>query len=132
MAQKRRPFDKLFAQLQDIREKDGKVLNTVLWSQKGNPSVFFEIENPVQQYCTDVDQYRLFQDVLTNIVKTLGEGYALQKQDIFCKQEYHHEPEGEQEFLTESYFNYFEGRPYTDIRTFLIITQECAHNAFVK
>ncbi|MBF1542880.1 MAG: ATPase, partial [Prevotella salivae] len=72
MAQKRRPFDKLFAQLQDIREKDGKVLNTVLWSQKGNPSVFFEIENPVQQYCTDVDQYRLFQDVLTNIVKTLG------------------------------------------------------------
>mgnify|MGYP003085835578 FL=1 len=96
MAQKRRPFDKLFAQLQDIREKDGKVLNTVLWSQKGNPSVFFEIENPVQQYCTDADQYRLFQDVLANIVKTLGEGYALQKQDIFCKQEYHHEPEGEQ------------------------------------
>ena len=132
MAQKRKPFDKLFAQLQDIREKDGKVLNTVLWSQKGNPSVFFEIENPVQQYCTDADQYRLFQDVLTNIVKTLGEGYALQKQDIFCKQEYHHEAEGEQEFLTESYFNYFEGREYTDIRTFLIVTQECAHNAFVK
>ena len=88
MAQKRKPFDKLFAQLQDIRDKDGKLLNTVLWSQKGNPSVFFEIENPVQQYCTDADQYRLFQDVLANIVKTLGEGYALQKQDIFCKQEY--------------------------------------------
>ena len=132
MAQKRKPFDKLFAQLQDIRGKDGELLNTVLWSQKGNPSVFFEIENPVQQYCTDADQYRLFQDVLANIVKTLGEGYALQKQDIFCKQKYHHEAEGNQEFLTESYFNYFEGREYTDIRTFLIITQECTHNAFVK
>ena len=63
MTQKRKPFDKLFAQLQDIREKGGKQLNTVLWSQKGNPSVFFEIENFVQQYCTDADQYRLFQDV---------------------------------------------------------------------
>ena len=83
MAQKRRPFDKLFAQLQDIREKDGKVLNTVLWSQKGNPSVFFEIENPVQQYCTDVDQYRLFQDVLTNIVKTLGKGAMPSRSRIF-------------------------------------------------
>ena len=132
MTQQRKPFDKLFSQLQDIREKDGKLLNTVLWSQKGNPSVLFEIENPVQQYCTDADLYCLFQDVLANIIKTLGEGYALQKQDIFCKQEYHHKPEGEQEFLTESYFNYFEGREYTDIRTFLIVTQECVHNAFVK
>ena len=132
MAQQRKPFDKLFSQLQDIRDKDGKLLNTVLWSQKGKPSVLFEIENPVQQYCTDADLYCLFQDVLANIIKTLGEGYALQKQDIFCKQEYHHKPEGEQEFLTESYFNYFEGREYTDIRTFLIVTQECAHNAFVK
>ena len=93
MAQQRKPFDKLFSQLQDIRDKDGKLLNTVLWSQKGNPSVLFEIENPVQQYCTDADLYCLFQDVLANIIKTLGEGYALQKQDIFCKQEYHHEPE---------------------------------------
>ena len=101
MAQQRKPFDKLFSQLQDIRDKDGKLLNTVLWSQKGNPSVLFEIENPVQQYCTDADLYCLFQDVLANIIKTLGEGYALQKQDIFCKQKYHHEPEGEQEFLTE-------------------------------
>ena len=32
MTQKRKPFDKLFAQLQDIREKGGKLLNTVLWS----------------------------------------------------------------------------------------------------
>jgi len=37
MAQQRKPFDKLFSQLQDIRDKDGKLLNTVLWSQKGNP-----------------------------------------------------------------------------------------------
>ena len=26
-----------------------------------------------------------------NLVQTLGEGYALQKQDIFCRQAYHHD-----------------------------------------
>jgi hypothetical protein len=28
------------------------------------------------------------------------------------------------EFLSRSYFKFFEGREYTEIRTFLIITQE--------
>ena len=132
MTQKKKIFDGLFAQLQDIRDERGKLLNTVLWSKNGECSVIFEIENPVQQYCTDPDLYALFQNALANIVKTLGEGYALQKQDIFCKQRYHHEVADSMEFLSKSYFNYFEGREYTDIRTFLIITQECVHNAFVK
>jgi len=34
--------------------------------------------------------------------------------------------------LSQSYFRYFEGREYTDIRTFLIITQEAGKNMFVK
>jgi hypothetical protein len=36
------------------------------------------------------------------------------------------------EFLTRSYFKYFNGRPYTEIRTYLIITQEAVKSAFVK
>lgn len=132
MTQKKKIFDGLFAQLQDIRDERGKLLNTVLWSKNGECSVIFEIEYRVQQYCTDPGLYALFQDVLANMVKTLGEGYALQKQDIFCKQRYHHAVSDSMEFLSKSYFNYFEGREYTDIRTFLIITQECKHNAFVK
>ena len=91
MLGKKKPLDGLFAQLQDIKDENGNLLNTVLFSEKGDCSVIIGIENPVQQYCTDPEQYMVFTDVLNNIVQTLGEGYALQKQDIFCKQLYHHE-----------------------------------------
>ena len=56
MANNKKPLDGLFAQLQDIKDADGKLLNTVLFSKNGNPSVIIEIENPVQQYSTDADQ----------------------------------------------------------------------------
>ncbi|EJX02687.1 plasmid transfer protein, partial [gut metagenome] len=58
--------------------------------------------------------------------------YALQKQDIFCKQSYHHEVPQDAEFLTRSYFRYFEGREFTEIRTYLILTQEVQHSQFVQ
>ena len=112
---KKKPLNGLFAQLQDVKDEHGQHLNTVLFSAKGDCSVIIEVENPVQQYCTDADQYFAYTDVLSNIVQTLGEGYALQKQDIFCKQYYHHEISDEMPFLTKSYFRYFEGRPYTEI-----------------
>ena len=123
---KKRIFDGLYAQLE---ETDG---NVVLFSAKGEPSVIFEMTNPVQQLCTDAEQYMLFQDVLSNIVQTLGEGYALQKQDILCKQAYRHEVPENAEFLTRSYFKYFEGREFTEIRTYLIITQEAQKSQFVQ
>ena len=123
---KKRIFDGLYAQLE---ETDG---NVVLFSAKGEPSVIFEIINPVQQLCTDAEQYMLFQDVLSNVVQTLGEGYALQKQDVLCKQSYHHEVPEDAEFLTKSYFRYFEGREFTEIRTYLILTQEAQHSQFVQ
>ena len=127
MAQsKKRIFDGLYAQLE---ETDG---NVVLFSAKGEPSVIFEMTNPVQQLCTDAEQYMLFQDVLSNIVQTLGEGYALQKQDILCKQSYRHDVPADAEFLTRSYFKYFEGREFTEIRTYLIITQEAQKSQFVQ
>ena len=129
---KKKPLNGLFAQLQDVKDDQGQYLNTVLFSAKGDCSVIIEVENPVQQYCTDADQYFAYTDVLNNIVQTLGEGYALQKQDIFCKQYYHHEISDEMPFLSQSYFRYFEGRPYTEIKTYLIITQEAIKSAFVK
>ena len=116
MAQKRKKaFSGLYAGLE---ETDG---NTVLFSAKGEPSVIFRMENPVQQLCTDAERYVRFHDVLSNIVQTLGEGYALQKQDILCKQAYHHDVPEDAEFLTRSYFRYFEGREFTEIRTYTSI-----------
>ena len=127
MAQtKKKVFDGLYAGLE---ETDG---NVVLFSAKGEPSVIFEMTNPVQQLCTDAGQYIRFQDVLSNVVQTLGEGYALQKQDILCKQAYHHDVPKDAEFLTRSYFNYFEGREFTEIRTYLIVTQEAQRSQFVQ
>lgn len=123
---KKKAFDGLYAGLE---ETDGSV---VLFSAKGEPSVIFEMTNPVQQLCTDAERYLHFQDVLSNVAQTLGEGYALQKQDIFCKQAYHHEVPDGAEFLTRSYFNYFEGREFTEIRTCLVVTQEVQHSQFVQ
>ena len=132
MLGKKKPLDGLFAQLQDIKDENGNLLNTVLFSEKGDCSVIIGIENPVQQYCTDPEQYMVFTDVLNNIVQTLGEGYALQKQDIFCKQLYHHELTEDMTYLMESYFRHFEGRPFTEIQTYIIITQEAVKSTFVK
>ena len=119
-------FDGIFSQLE---EADG---NVVLFDAKGAPSVIFRMVNPVLRLCTDSEQYTLFQDVLANIVQTLGEGYTLQKQDIFCRQKYSHEVPYTAEFLTKSYFAYFTGREFTEITTYLIITQEAQKGQFVQ
>ena len=119
-------FDGIYAQLE---ETDG---NVVLFDAKGAPSVIFEMTNPVLRLCTDSERYMVFQDVLANIVQTLGEGYALQKQDIFCRQRYHRDVPEDAEFLTRCYFNYFEGREFTEITTYLIVTQEAQRGQFVQ
>ncbi len=119
-------FDGIYAQLE---ETDG---NVVLFDAKGAPSVIFEMTNPVLRLCIDPERYMVFQDVLANIVQTLGEGYALQKQDIFCRQRYHRDVPEDAEFLTRSYFNYFEGREFTEITTYLIVTQEAQRGQFVQ
>lgn len=129
---KERPFDKLYAELEEIKDARGEVMNTVLFSKNGNWSVIIEIENPIQQYCTDAELYYSYADILSNIIQTLGEGYCIQKQDIFCKQGYNHAITDDMSFLYKSYFNYFKGRDYTNIRTFLIITQEFKQSSFVK
>ena len=56
------PLKKIFVGIYaQLEETDG---NVVHFSSKGEPSVIFEMTNPVQQLCTDAEQYALFQDVL--------------------------------------------------------------------
>ena len=129
---KERPFDKLYAELEDIRDARGNLINTVLFSKNGNWSVILEIENPIQQYSTDATLYYAYTDILNNIIQTLGEGYCIQKQDVFCKQGYNYEINDDMNFLYKSYFKYFGGREYTNIRTFFIITQEFKQSSFIK
>ena len=66
---KERPFDKLYAELEDIRDARGNLINTVLFSKNGNWSVILEIENPIQQYSTDATLYYAYTDILNNIIQ---------------------------------------------------------------
>ena len=96
----------------------------VLYTKTGEYSAVLKIENPVQKYSTDIDSYYDFTHLFSALAQTLGEGYALHKQDIFVRKQFANEPEHNQEFLSASYFRYFNGRPYTDSLCYLTITQE--------
>jgi energy-coupling factor transporter ATP-binding protein EcfA2 len=96
----------------------------VLYTKTGEYSVVLKIENPVQKYSADIDSYYDFTHLFTALAQTLGEGYAIHKQDIFVRKQFASEPTDGQEFLSSSYFRYFKGRPYTDSLCYLTITQE--------
>ena len=96
----------------------------VLYTKTGEYSAILKIVNPVQKYSANIDNYYEFTNLLTALTQTLGEGYAIHKQDVFIRKQFHDETNDNHEFLSESYFRYFTGRNYTDAQTYLIITQE--------
>ncbi len=96
----------------------------VIYTKTGEYSAILEVENPVQKYSADADRYYDFCHLFSAVVQTLGEGYAIHKQDVFSRRGFVQADAKEKEFLSRSYFSYFEGRPYTDTRTCLVITQE--------
>ena len=51
----------------------------VLYTKTGEYSAILKMENPVQKYSADTDCYYDFTNLMTAVVQTLGEGYALHK-----------------------------------------------------
>ena len=96
----------------------------VLYTKTGEYSAVLRMENPVQKFSANTDSYYEFTRLMTALAQTLGEGYALHKQDVFVRRQFRDESGDKHEFLSESYFRYFTGRAYTDCETYLIITQE--------
>ena len=96
----------------------------ILYTKTGEYSAILRIENPVQKYSADIDSYYEYTRLFTALAQTLGEGYALQKQDIFTRQGFEGVSGGRHEFLSEAYFRYFKGRQYTNSRTYLTVTQK--------
>jgi len=96
----------------------------VLYTKTGEFSAILSMQNPVQKYCADINEYGSFSNLMTSLMATLGEGYAIQKLDILTRKKFHSCDEGNKEFLSRSYFKYFEGREYTDCTTYITITQE--------
>lgn len=96
----------------------------VLYTKTGEYSAILKMENPVQKYSANIDSYYEFNHLVTALAQTLGEDYAIHKQDVFVRKQFQDESNDNHEFLSESYFKYFNGRSYTDSQTYLIITQE--------
>ena len=104
-----------------VEETDGV---GIMYTKTGEYSAVLKIENPVQKFSADTDSYYEFTRLFTALAQTLGEGYALHKQDIFVRKQFENQTDGTHEFLSSSYFRYFEGRSYTDSLCYLTITQE--------
>ena len=113
----------------------------VVYTKTGEFSAILRMENPVQKYSADVESYYALTALMTSILQTLGEGYALPKQDIFARKHFdmkkvsaRRDPNADTSrlFLSDSYFRFMDGRPYTDGSTYLVITQECKKSALLS
>ncbi len=100
----------------------------LLYGLNGDYSVILKIKNPVVQYSGSGDDYDKFHSLLLNIVKILGAGYLIQKQDIFSRSPYpkHHSDD----FLQEKYNAHFAGRNVLHIQTYFTITRTVKKGAF--
>jgi conjugation system TraG family ATPase len=110
-------------------------LYPLLYTDNGDSSVVIEMMNPIIQYSADQDGYYEFHALMNNILKLLGAGYTIQKQDIFSKKKYAHTSQNTEgvkgvDFLEERYHQHFEGRIFNQITTHLVITQNVVKKGF--
>ncbi|MCM1346321.1 MAG: hypothetical protein NC206_04485, partial [Bacteroides sp.] len=104
----------------------------VIYTKTGEYSAVLTLENPVQKYSANTDAYYDFSHLFSAVIQTLGEGYALHKQDIFSRKAFENPDAENMEFLSRSYFSYFKGRRYTGCRSFLVITQEAKKGKLIS
>ena len=107
----------------------------VLYTKTGEYSAILKMDNPVQKYSADTDCYYDFTNLMTAVVQTLGEGYALHKQDVFVRKSFDGralQVSDSGKFLSNAYFRFFNGRPYIEGCTYLVITQESKKSALLS
>lgn len=100
----------------------------LLIGSTGECSVLIQMVNPVIRYSAYPAGYEEFHHLLINIVKVLGDGYVLQKQDIISRSPYHAKPATE--YLQQKFNQHFEGRECLRVDTYLTITQQVKKGAF--
>lgn len=100
----------------------------MLYHQKGDYSVILNLGNPVLQYSADPEGYERFHHLFVNVLKILGEGFTVQKQDIFSKGSY--QGTSSTEFLQRKYDEHFSGRIYNKIHTYLTITKRAGSGIY--
>lgn len=102
---------------------------SILYNEKGDFGVILNIKNPVLQYSADPSAYDNFHHLYVNVIKVLGEGFLIQKQDVLCKR--HFNPDPSEEYLQGKYDDHFRGRIYTSLDTYLVVTRR-AKKGFYK
>lgn len=93
----------------------------ILYGASGEFSVVIAMKNPVIQHSAAAGDYDEFHNLLTGIIKILGDGYLLQKQDILHKDPFNPPPAAE--YLQQKFNAHFAGRAALRIDTYLTITR---------
>ena len=101
---------------------------SVFYNKSGDYSVLIECENPVPQFSADIDLYYDFHALFTNVLKILGSGHSIQKHDVFCKKKFR-SPKTD-DYLSQRYFQHFEGRETPTVSTYIILTGEISKSKF--
>ncbi|TKC08017.1 TraG family conjugative transposon ATPase [Pedobacter polaris] len=99
-----------------------------LYGLNGEFSVIIKIDNPVLQYAAAPEAYEEFHNLFVNIIKILGEGFYIQKQDIFSRSKY--EAKKADEYLQNKYNEHFAGRDFIKVDTYLTLTKQVKRGAF--
>ncbi|WP_454802952.1 TraG family conjugative transposon ATPase [Mucilaginibacter phyllosphaerae] len=100
----------------------------LLVGSDGSLSIIIRFSNPVVRYSASPAVYEEFHQLINNVVKVLGDGYMLQKQDIISRNAYPQKPAGE--YLQAKYSAHFAGRGYLEVQTYLTITRPVRKGAF--
>tara|TARA_R110000764_G_scaffold148971_1_gene236745 strand:- start:714 stop:3167 length:2454 start_codon:yes stop_codon:yes gene_type:complete len=103
----------------------------IIYHKLGDYSTIFKITNSITQHSSKKELYYEYHNVMSNIVKIIGEGYSIQKLDIITKRLFHTDTEGK-DYLSQTYFKHFEGRAYRDTDTFFCITKNITKTTFYQ
>lgn len=99
-----------------------------LYNVKGDFGAIIKVLNPVMQYSADPNAYDNCHQLYINIIKILGEGYVIQKQDVLSKKNF--DKGDSTEYLQKRYDEHFKGREFIDLVTYLTITKKVKKGAF--
>ncbi len=94
----------------------------------GEYSVIISLINPVVRFSASPSGYDEFHALVISIVKMLGDGYILQKQDIISRSAFPDKPA--EEYLQKKYNEHFAGRSFAKTTTYLTITRQIKKSAF--
>ena len=100
----------------------------LLIGQNGDFSVVVRVTNALVRFAGAPAAYDEFHQLLINIIKILGGGYLLQKQDVICRGIYPDKPADE--YLQQKYNAHFAGRKYLKVDSYLTITRQVKKGAF--